>query len=65
MIQTVKEALHHHEDLDKVKLMAEIKNVNRIGCKPISKRLFFNKETLTLGNLEFATGDEIQITFAI
>lgn len=65
MIQSVKEALHHHEDLDKVKILAEVRNVNRLGSKPISKRLFFNKETLTLGNLEFATGDEIKISFSI
>lgn len=64
MVQTVKEALHHHEDLDKVKLIAEVKNITR-GVKPINKRLFFNKELLLLGNLEFMTGDEVKVTFAI
>ena len=64
LVQTVKEALHHHEDLDKVKIIAEVKNMSR-GSRPISKRLFFNKELLTLGNIEFMTGDEIKVTFAI
>ena len=60
----MKEALHHHEDLDKVKIVAEIKNMSR-EVKPISKRLFFNKELLTLGNVEFMTGDELKVSFAI
>ena len=64
LVQTVKEALHHHEDLDKVKIVAEIKNTSR-GSKPINKRLFFNKELLYLGKMEFMTGDEIKVTFAI
>ena len=60
----MKEALHHHEDLDRVKIMAELRNVTR-GLKPITKRLFFNKELLFLGNLEFMIGDEITVSFAI
>lgn len=64
MIQSVKEALHHNEDLDKVKIIGEVKNMSR-GSKPVSKRLFFNKELLTLGNLEFAVGDEIKVSFQI
>ena len=31
MIQSVKEALHHSADLDSVKLVAEIRNVSRVG----------------------------------
>lgn len=42
--------MHHHEDLDKVKIVAEVRNMTR-EAKCISKRLFFNKELLTLGNL--------------
>ena len=64
LIQSVKEAMHHHEDLDKVKILGEVRNMTR-GATPISKRLFFNKELLTLGKLEFETGDEIKITFSI
>jgi len=64
MVQSVKEALHHHEDLDKVKIIGEVRNMTR-EAKPISKRLFFNKELLAMGNLEFETGDELKMTFAI
>ena len=56
--------MHHHTDLDKVKIIGEVRNMTR-DVKVISKRLFFNKELLTLGNLEFETGDEIKVTFAI
>lgn len=56
--------MHHHEDLDKVKIVAEVRNTTR-EAKYISKRLFFNKELMTLGNLEFETGDEIKMIFAI
>ena len=64
MIQTVKEALHHHTDLDKVKIVASVQNMSRIDSKSISKRIFFNKELLCLGNLEFRTDDEIKISFS-
>jgi len=47
-----------------VKILAEVKNMSR-EVKPISKRLWFNKELLALGNLEFATGDEIKIVFSL
>ena len=56
--------MHHPEDLDTVKIIAEVKNASR-EAKSISKRLFFNKELLTLGNLEFQTGDEIKVIFSI
>lgn len=56
--------MHHPEDLDTVKIIAEVKNASR-EAKAISKRLFFNKELLTLGNLEFQTGDEIKVIFSI
>lgn len=56
--------MHHPEDLDTVKIIAEVKNASR-ETKSISKRLFFNKELLTLGNLEFQTGDEIKVIFSI
>ena len=47
-----------------MKIIAEVKNMTR-SAKPISKRLFFNKELLLLGNLEFMIGDELKIIFAI
>ena len=56
--------MHHHSDLDKVKIVAEIQNTTR-EAKGISKRLFFNKELITLGNLEFEVGDEIKMIFEI
>lgn len=56
--------MHHPSDLDMVKVVAEVRNVSR-DVKPISKRLFFNKELLYLGNLEFRTGDEVKIVFAV
>ena len=56
--------MHHPPDLDTVRIIAEVKNMTR-GAKPISKRLFFNKELLLLGNLEFMIGDELKVIFAI
>lgn len=56
--------MHHPADLDMIKIVAEVRNVSR-EVKPISKRLFFNKELLYLGNLEFQTGDELKVSFAI
>ena len=65
LIQSVKEALHHPGDLDAVKIVCDVRNVSRHGVKGFQKRLFFNKELLNLGNLEFQTGDEIKISFSI
>ena len=65
LVQSVKEAMHHPADLDLVKIMAEVKNVSIEASQPITKRLFFNKELLYLGNLEVRTGDELKISFSI
>ena len=67
MTQTVKETLHHHRDLDKAHITAEVRNMTQTSdfCVPIQKRLFFNKENYPLGAMYFRVGDKIRIQFGI
>ena len=61
MIQSVKETLHHHKDLESNHIMVDIRNTTRLDGKPITKRLFFNKELLPIGNVSVGVGDTIKI----
>ena len=63
MIQTVNETMHHSKDLDTAYLLAEIKNITRPS--QTSRRLFFNKEILSLGFLQVQLFDQIKISFLI
>ena len=64
MIQSVKETLHHHKDLESNHIMVDIRNTSR-EVKPITKRIFFNKELFGLGSLSVGVGDNIKIQFGL
>lgn len=65
MLRTVKEALHYHKDLDANNIVAEVRNSSHVDGKAVSKRLFFNKEILVIGDLVFGVNDTIKITFSL
>jgi hypothetical protein len=50
MVQTAKEMLHHHKDLDTSILFCEVSNLTR--NKRVQRRMFFNKEIFEVGYIE-------------
>ena len=78
MIQTVKEALYHNDQLDRANLALRIKRVSLTkktateGEKEkadddgtIFKRLYFNRELLMIGYVPIKVGDTLEMTFGI
>ena len=57
MIQSAKEMLHHHKDLDTSVLFAELKNLTRSSTA--QRRLSFNKEILEIGYLHVQLYDQL------
>ena len=64
MVQSVKETLHHHKDLESNNIQVEIRNTSR-KVDTITKRIFFNKELFGLGSLAVGVGDNIKISFGL
>jgi len=62
MISTVKEVLHHNKDLDLTHMVVDVRNTTR--DKFTQKRLYFNKEILSIGYIPCTVNDNIKLTFS-
>ena len=56
--------MHHHKDLESNRIMVDIRNTSQ-ESKPIIKRMFFNKEIFSLGNILVGVGDTLKIQFGL
>lgn len=53
--------MHHNKELDTTKMVLVVKNITQ--DKLTQKRVFFNKEMLSLGSIPFKFGDTLALTF--